>query len=158
MNKTILLALILGLTLLSFKGPMEYEQITFDYFISDVLGNDFKNISAIEFKGKTETTYSTLGDYKFCLKPEDKLQSLVKAVTKESTRIPKQVRHEQTKGITITDFREDTITPQLYLYPAVRVADNFYVFLSFHKPSEPFANYVFELNVEGKILRSCKMN
>jgi hypothetical protein len=40
---------------------------------------------------------------------------------------------------------------------AVRVADNFYVFLSIQKPNESLTKYVFELNAEGEIARYCDM-
>ncbi len=43
MKRTFFVILILGLISLSsfIKESSNYEQITFDYFVSDVLGNDF---------------------------------------------------------------------------------------------------------------------
>lgn len=160
MKKTILVMLMLGLIILSGfnKEPLHYEQIAFDYFISDILGSDFKGVAKIEFKGKPENSYSGLGDYKFCLKPEERLGSIMKEVTKGSRDDLRTVRFQQVKGITITDFQDDAAVPKLYLYPSVRVADNFYVFLSLQKPNELSANYVIELNPDGNISRSCRMN
>lgn len=63
MKKTF--SLILGLGLIGLSGfmkmSMSYEQITFDYFVSDILKRDFKDITAFKFKGETEETYSPLG-------------------------------------------------------------------------------------------------
>ena len=160
MKNVIFVILVCGLIGISgFKEEsINYEQITFDYFISDILGSDFKDITLIEFKGKTESAYSTLGDYKFCLKPEEKLESIIKDFTKRSTQNVKPVKSEGYKSITISDFNNKTTAPRLYLYPSVHVADNFYVFLSLRKPNEQVVNYVFELQPNGNITRSCKMN
>jgi hypothetical protein len=160
MKKTILVMLTLGLITLSGfnKEPLHYEQIAFDYFISDILENDFKDIAKVEFKGKPENSHAGLGDYKFCLKPEERLGSSIKEITKGPRQDLKPVNYKQLKDITIVDFKDDTVVPKLYLYPSVRVADNFYVFLSLQKPNEPIANYVIELNPNGNISRSCRMN
>jgi hypothetical protein len=45
----------------------------------------------------------------------------------------------------------------LYVYPAVRVADNFYVFLALSKSDKMVGKYAFELNSAGRILRSCRL-
>jgi hypothetical protein len=160
MKKTMSVMLMFGLLVLSSfnKEPLHYEQIAFDYFITDILGSDFKDIAKIEFKGKPENSHSALGNYKFCLKPEERLGSSVKEATKGSRQDLKPIIYKQLKSITIVDFKDDPVTPKLYIYPTVRVADNFYVFLSLHKPNEPFANYVIELNPSGNISRSCRMN
>jgi len=159
MKKTTLF-LLFGLVVLSgfTKTPVNYEQIAFDYFISKIFETDFKNVSTIEFKGKTETAYSTLGDYKFCLRPEEKLQALIESVTREPLNISKNVRYQEIKNLTISDFKEDSKTAKLYLYHTVRAVDNFYVFLSVQQFGKPISNYVVELNVDGEILRYCRMS
>lgn len=159
MKKIILLILSFGLISLSGfdKESVDYEQITFNYFIADILKSDFKDITAIEFKGTTENTFSTLGAYQFCLKPEEKLQSSIKEVTKGSTSNPKTIRHEQFKNVSFSDFQNNSNTPKLFIYPTVRVADNFYVFVSLQMPDNEFVKYVFELRPDGNIARSCKM-
>ena len=78
-------------------------------------------------------------------------------VTKGSATETKRVKYEQITNITITDFRESVTVPKLYVYPAVRVADNFYVFVALSKSSKMVGKYVFEINPEGRILRNCKM-
>ena len=160
MERTFSVILVLGLISLSgfIKESTNYEQITFDYFVSDILGSDFKNISSFEFKGKTEESYSTLGKYKFCLKPEEKLGSAIKDVTKGWRRNVKEIKYENIKGLTIVDFQSNASGPKLFIYPSVHVADNYYVFLSFQKPKEQSVKYVFELTSEGNISRSCKMD
>jgi hypothetical protein len=161
MRNVILIALIFGFVSLSSfnKALVLHEQIAFDYFISDILSNDFKDVGEIEFKGKTETTYSNLGDYKFCLKPEERLGSFMKEITNGSRMMDsKQIRYDRVKSVTIANFKVNGVVPKLYLYPSLRIADNFYVFLSFQKPNEPFAHYVIELHPDGKISRSCRMN
>jgi len=159
MNKAILATLLLGIiSLSSFNKPaVNYEQIAFDYFVSDIFLKDFKNISVIEFKGQTETSFSTLGDYKFCLKPEEKLQTLIESVTGEPSTTSKAINSDKVKNVTITHFDANSKAAKLFVYHKVRVADNFYVFLSIQKPNEPLYSYVFELNVDGEILRNCTM-
>ncbi len=158
MNKTIFTLPIVLISLSSFTcTTVNYEQVAFDYFMSDIFERDFKSLSVMEFKGKTDDTYSTLGDYKFCLKPEEKLQALIKNVTKEPLTISTDIKYSHIKNVTITNFKDDSNTTKLHLYHAVRVADNVYVFLTIHKQNEPLYKYVFELNVDGEILRNCRM-
>jgi hypothetical protein len=158
MKKTIL-TLVIGLIGLSsfIKPAVSYEQIAFDYFISQILVTDFKNLSTIEFSGKTESTYSTLGTYKFCLKPEEKMQSLMEGVTSGLAGIPKDIRNSQIKNVTITNVKENSKTAKLYIYHSVRVIDNFYVFLTLHQTKDHVSKYVVELNVDGEVLRNCRM-
>jgi len=161
MKRTFSAILFLGLISLSgfIKDSENYEQITFDYFVSDILGSDFKGIKSFEFKGKTEQSYATLGKYKFCLKPEEKLGSIIKKVTKGFRRHVTEIRYEHIKGLTILDFQSKATLSKLLIYPSVHVADNYYVFLSFQKPNdERSVKYVFELTPAGNISRSCKMD
>ena len=159
MNKTILATLLVGLICLSSfnKAPVNYEQIAFDYFVSNVLLNDFKDISVIEFRGQTESTFSTLTDYKFCLKPEEKLKSLIENVTAGVSTTSKKINGEKASNVSIANYNASSNDPKLLIYNTVRVADNFYVFLSIQQLNEPAHRYVFELNVDGKIQRSCAM-
>ena len=160
MKKTIFSFLVFGLfSFSSFTTTrfVNHEQIAFDYFISDILKRDFTDVQAIEFKGKTEESFSKLRNVKFCLKPEEKLQSLIEDATKVRETNSKQIDYDQITNVTITDFTGKSNTAKLYIYQAVRVADNFYVFLSIGRRKEPLSNYVFELNSNGEILRSCKM-
>ena len=160
MKRTLSVILIVGLISLSgfIKEPANYEQIAFDYFVSDILETDFKGITSFTFKGKTEESFSSLGNYKFCLKPEEKLGSLIEEVTKGSRRKVKEIRYEHIKGLTILDFKSKGSASSLFVYPSVHVADNYYVFLSFQKSNEQAVEYVFELTPEGNISRSCRMD
>lgn len=170
MKSTSLIILVLGLISLSgfIKESANYEQITFDYFVSDILGSDFKGITSFEFKGKTEESYSTLGKYKFCLKPKERLGSIMKDVTKrlKSNRnklqhrdFVKEIKYDNIKGLTILDFQSTKASgSRLFIYPSVYVADNHYVFLLFQKPKGQSVKYVFELTPDGDISRSCKMD
>ena len=160
MKRTFSVILVLGLISLSgfIKESTNYEQITFDYFVSNILGSDFKDIKSFEFKGKTEESYSTFGEYKFCLKPEEKLAPIIKDATKGSSRNIKEIEYKNIKGLTILDFQSESNGSRLFIYPSVHVADNYYVFLSFRKPKEQSVKYVFELTPEGNISRSCKMD
>jgi hypothetical protein len=156
--KTILTLLFGLLCLSSFtEEAVNHEQIAFDYFVSEILERDFKHLSVIEFKGKTETAYSSLGDYKFCLRPEEKLQTLIKGVTSESLEISKDVKYSQIKNLTITNFKEDSQAAKLYVYHSVRVANNYYVFLAMQEANAPTSRYVIELNADGEISRNCSM-
>ena len=159
MKKTIFSLLIFGLIGLSSftTKSVNYEQIAFDYFISDILTRDFTNLSAIEVKGTTEESFSNWGNYKFCLKPVEKLQSLVEGATKGLRSNSKEIDYDQVKNITVTAFTDKSNSAKLYVYNAVHVADNFYVFLSIQNRKEILFNYVFELNSNGEILRSCEM-
>src|SRR4030095_12784705 len=96
MKKMFSVILLLGLISLSgfIKESANYEQITFDYFVSDILGSDFKEITSFEFKGKTEESYSTFGKYRFCLKPEEKLGSIMKDATKGLRTNVKEIKYE----------------------------------------------------------------
>lgn len=160
MKRTFSAALVLVFIGLSgfIKEPKNYEQITFDYFVSDILRSDFKDITSFEFKGKTEETYSNLGKYKFCLKPEEKLGSIVEGITKGAQRNPTKIKFDNITDLTILEFQNQARGPRLFIYPSLHVADNYYVFLSFQKPNEQPVKYVFELTPEGRISRSCKMN
>ncbi|MEJ7645343.1 MAG: hypothetical protein WKF87_12175 [Chryseolinea sp.] len=160
MKKAILIPLVIGLIGLSgFKeDSIVFEQVAFDYFVSDILLSEFHGLSNIEFKGKTEHTYSTLGEYKFCLKPEEKLQSIIKDAAKREKAQTKRIGYDQINTISITEFKENAANPKVYVYPAIRVAENYYVFISFQMPNEPAAKYVFEINPEGRISRNCRMD
>ena len=136
--------------------PADYEQIAFDYFISDILGNDFKDVTSFEFKGVTEESYATLGKYKFCLRPEEKLASMIKGLT-GMKRQSKEINFTNVNSLKITDFQSRARGHRLFVYPSLHVAENYYVFVSFHKVKEQPVNYVVELTPEGDILRSCKM-
>jgi hypothetical protein len=160
MKKTLSLILVLGLISLSgfIKESVDYEQIAFNYFVSDILRSDFKDISSFEFKGATEESYSTLGKYKFCLKPEEKLSAIIAEMTKGFRRNGREIRYEHIKDLTILDFESKANGSKLLIYPSVHVADNYYVFMSFQKSREQLAKYVFELTPQGNISRSCNMD
>jgi hypothetical protein len=98
-----------------------------------------------------------LRNFKFCLKPEEKLQSLVEGAAKGLRSNSKEINYDQVKNITITAFTNKSNRAKLHIYHAVRVADNFDVFLSVQKYKEPLNNYIFDLNASGEILRSCIM-
>ena len=138
MKKTIFSLLIFFLISLSgfTVESVNYEQISFGYFMSDVVTRDFRDLSAIEFKGKTEDSFSNLRNDKFCLKPEEKLQSLIEGATKARVNNSKEINYDQVRNVTVTDFTAKSSSAKLYLYHAVRVADNFYVFLSIQKQKE----------------------
>jgi hypothetical protein len=159
MKNAMLFTLIVSLPVFSGfkKDSVAYEQVAFDYFASEILRSEFSNISTIEFNGETEHTYSALGKYKFCLKPEKKLQSLVEDAAKGRLEKTKQISHEKIKSISIMSIKSNSGNPKVYVYPAIRVADNFYVFVSLKRPKEPTAKYVFELNPSGEITRNCRM-
>jgi hypothetical protein len=159
MNKIISSTLLFGMLSLSsfMTSPVNHEQIAFDYFLSDILTTDFKDLSTLEFKGKTEDTFSTLGTYKFCLKSQERFHSMMEGVTKQSVTVSKQIKYSQIKNLAITNFNKNSTGTKLYIYPSVHAADNFYVFISVGQSGAAMANYVFELTPEGKILRSCKM-
>jgi hypothetical protein len=140
----------------SFDKPTNYEQIAFDYFLAEVIQSDFADVAALEFKGRTEKSFSSLGRFEFCLAPE-RLQSHIRAVTRRPVKIRKNIAHDKVKSVAITSFKQSSKAPKLHIYNSVHVADNFYVFLSLKKPNRPLARYVFELNTSGDILRSCKM-
>jgi hypothetical protein len=140
------------------KESNNYEQIAFDFFVTDILRSDFKDITSFEFKGKTEETYSSLGKYKFCLKPEEKLGSLLADITKKAKSNPKEIKFDNITDLKILDFTKQAGDPKLFIYPSLHVADNYYVFLSFQKANEHPVRYVFELTPEGNISRSCKMD
>ena len=72
--------------------------------------------------------------------------------------IPKEVRYNQNKNLTITNVQENSKTAKLYLYHSVRVADNFYVFLTLHQTKEHISKYVVELNEDGEVVRYCRMS
>jgi hypothetical protein len=160
MKTSVLIILVLCLIFHSsfIKESGNYEQRAFDYFVTDILGSDFPKIKTFEFKGKTEDSYSTLGTYRFCLKPEEKLGSLFGDVTKGSKAEVKEITYEHIKAPTIVDFQTEAKESRLFVYPSVRVADHFYVFLSFQTPNEKLVKYILELTHEGNISRSCKMD
>jgi len=140
------------------KESKNYEQIAFDFFVSDILRVDFKDITSFEFKGKTEETYSNLGKYKFCLKPEEKLGSMLADISKRAKRNSTEIKHDNISDLKILDFQKQAGVAKLFIYPSLHVADSYYVFLSFQKPNEQPVKYVFELTPDGNISRSCKMN
>ena len=160
MKKGFLVTLIMGLIGLTgfMKDSIVYEQVAFNYFISDILLGEFADVAAIEFKGETESSYSTLGEYKFCLKPEEKLQSIIKDAAKGETKGRQQITFDQVNTIAITEFKKDAVNPKLYVFPALRVADKYYVFVLLQLPNKSPAKFVLELNPEGKISRSCRMD
>jgi hypothetical protein len=159
MRKTALAALtLIVISLCSFdKESVNYEQIIFDYFISDILPADFDDVNVLEFKGTTESSFTTLGNYKVCLKPAEKLTELISPVTTDAAREIRQIKYEPNRKIKVSDINKASADPKIYLYPAVRVADNYYVFLLMANRYETFGKYVFELTPNGEILRSCKM-
>ncbi len=160
MKKSFSIILVLGLISLSgfINESADYEQITFDYFVSDILKTDFKDVTSFEFKGKTEESFSTLGKFKFCLKPEEKLGTIIEDATKGKKRNVKEIEFKNVKELKITDFQSEASGHRLFIYPSVHVADNYYVFLSFQNQKEQPIKYVFELTPEGNISRSCKMD
>jgi hypothetical protein len=160
MKGTLTVRLLVVLIILSgfVKESATYEQIAFDYFISDVLGNDFKDITSFQFKGRTEDSFSSLGKYKICLTPEKKLGSLIENLTKGARRNAKEIRYDNSSGFTILDFESKTRSSRLLIYPSLHVADNYYVLLLFEQPEEQPAKYVFEITPDGNISRSCRMD
>ncbi len=151
---------MLGLINLSgfINESADYEQVTFDYFVSDILETDFKDVTSFEFKGRTEESFSTLGKFKFCLKPEGKLGTIIKDATKGKKGNVKEIEFKNVKELKITDFQSKKSGHKLFVYPSVHVANNYYVFLLFQNQKEQPTKYVFELTPEGKISRSCKMD
>lgn len=154
-NPFILLVGLIILTSFENKAP-NYEQIVFDYFISDILKSDFTGVKSFEFKGRTETSYSLLEKSEFCLPPEEKLGSLLMKAVKGLKRNDKEIDFRKNDTLTILDFQKKSTSYQLFLYPSLHIADNYYVFLLFQKHNEQSVKYVFELSREGDISRSCK--
>lgn len=156
MKRTLIIFLVFGL--LGFtKESISYEKIAFDYFISDILPDDFDNISAVRFKGETEDRFSTLGKYKFCLQPEEKLDYIINQVTRGSRRKVKQIQLQKNDEIEIVDYMSKAKISKLLLYPSLHIAGKYYVFLLFQMPDNKKIKYVFELTPEGEISRTCKM-
>lgn len=160
MKQTFSVILLAGFVCLSgfVKESANYEQITFDYFVSDILESDFGDIKSIEFKGMTEESYSTFGNYKICLKPGEKLGSMIEEITKGNKRTAKEIDYENVRQLTILDFQKKATGSRLFVYPSVHVADNYYVFVLFQQPNEQPVKYVVELTPAGDISRSCKMD
>jgi hypothetical protein len=160
MKRKLPVILLLGITSLSAfdEEPANHEQAAFDYFVSDILVSDFKDITSFQFKGRTEDSFSSLGKYKICLTPEKKLGSLIENLTKGARRSAKEIRYKNSNGLTILDFESKTRSSRLLIYPSLHVADNYYVLLLFQQPEEQPAKYVFEVTPEGKISRSCRMD
>lgn len=160
MKKSFSVFLLSGLFGLSgfVNTSADYEQITFDYFISEILQADFHDVTTFEFKGKTEESFSALGKYNVCLKPEKLSNFIETAARGKYTRDAKEIKFSSKNGLKITNFETKSKGYRLFLYPSVHVADNYYVFLSFQKIKEQSATYVFELTPEGDILRSCRMD
>jgi hypothetical protein len=153
---TILLVGLIGLS--GFKSQSaDYEQKAFDYFVSDILRADFQDVTSFEFKGHTEESFSTLKKYEFCLQPEEKLGSMIRNTTKGLKREAQKIEFKNIEGLKITDFQAKTNGYRLFVYPSLRVADNYYVFVAFQKQKEQPIRYVFEVTPEGEISRSCKM-
>lgn len=159
MKKAFSIIPVLGLIILSgfISENPDYEQNTFDYFVSDILWTDFKDVKSFEFKGKTEESFSALGKFKICLKPEEKLGIIIEGATKGKKRSVKQIESKNVKGIKITNFQNSTSEYRLFVYPSLHIAENYYVFLSFQNQKKQLAKYIFELTPEGSISRSCKM-
>ena len=160
MKKSFSIILVLGLISLSgfINQRPHYEQITFDYFVSDILNTDFNDVTAFEFKGKPEESFSALGKFQFCLKPEEKLGAIIRDATKGEKRNAKEIEFKHVKELKITDLQSNTSGHRLFIYPSLHVADNYYVFLSFQNQKKQPIHYVFELTPQGNISRSCKMN
>jgi hypothetical protein len=146
---------LIGLSGFTSKST-NYEQLTLNYFVSEIAKNDFKDVTSFEFKGKTEETYSSLGKYKLCLKPE-KLSSIITEAAK-GKRQPKDMRNADVDRLSIVDFKLKTNNPRIFVYPSVHVADNYYVFLAVQKHKQTSVRYVFELTPGGNISRSCKLD
>ena len=91
------------------------------------------------------------------MKPAEKLQPIIEDGAKGKRKDIKQISYSQTTNIVITDFKKDGVNPKVYVYPEIYVAENHYVFVSFQRPNEPVAKYVFEVKPDGKISRSCRM-
>lgn len=141
------------------KESENYEQITFDYFVSEILQSDFKEVTSFEFKGRTEESFSSLGSYKFCLRPEERLGTAIQELTKRRTKSHvKEIEFLNTGGLKITDFQKKATGYRLLVYPSLHVADNYYVFLSLQKHKEQPIRYVFEVTPEGDVSRSCKID
>jgi hypothetical protein len=151
---SILIASTVGLAGLNTPGSESQEQIVFDYFVANIIKDDFKDLSVIEFKGKTEENYSSLGDYKSCLTPE-RLDPILKNVTKGDAQV-KDIRLTNAKEIKVIAFTNSSSAAKLFLYRSVHVADNYYVFLSLKIPKQSAVIYIFEVTPDGKISRSCK--
>jgi hypothetical protein len=141
------------------KESENYEQITFDYFVSDILKSDFKDVTSFEFKGRTEESFSSLGSYKFCLRPEEKLGTAIQELTKRTTKSHvKEIEFKNTDALKISDFQKKATGYRLFVYPSLHVADNYYVFLSFQKRKEESVKYIIELTPDGEISRSCRID
>jgi hypothetical protein len=160
MKNSFSIILVLGLIGLSgFRNKSaNHEQITFDYFLSDIVKTDFKDVTLIEFKGRTEDSFSSLGQINFCLDPEEKLGTIIADVTKGKKRNTKTIEFKNIEGLRITDFQSKSSGHKLFLFPSVHVADNYYVFLVFQTQKGKPTKYVFELTPDGEISRSCKMD
>jgi hypothetical protein len=157
MNKTIQLFLFAGFIILSgfVTESSSTEQKAFDYFMSEIFVTDFKDIAAIEFKGKTETKFFEFGSQKFCLKPTEKLQSIMNKHEKIKLT-PKDIKFEQFKNISLAGS-SGKAEAKLYLYNSINAVDAHYVFVSVERPGKPSVSYVIELTWEGEIQRSCAL-
>ena len=153
------LLILVSLTGFIKKESENYEQITFDYFVSDILKSDFQDVTSFEFKGRTEESFSSLGSYKFCLRPEEKLGPIIQETTKKAQKRPaREIEFKNTDGLKINDFQKKATGYRLFVYPSLHVADNYYVFLLFQKPKDQPVKYIVELTPEGDVSRSCKID
>ncbi len=150
--------LILCLLALSsfIKDTMVYEQIAFEYFVSDILKSDFKDLKSLEFKGTSEESYSTLGKYNFCLKPVDKLATIIGDAAKGVSYGARKINSEDVGQVKIVDFQSKAKDPRLFIYPSLHVADNYYVFISLQRLSGNPIKYIIEMRPDGNISRTCK--
>jgi hypothetical protein len=158
MNRIIALLLLGFVSLSGFKPiSVDSEQIAFDYFFETIFPNDFKNLETIEFKGQTEKRFFDVDDHTICFLGQERLQPLLESVMKGQRVDSKQIKSGHIKAVSFSDFTKSSKDAELYLYHSVRVADNFYVILSIQKSNESLTNYIFEIDGNGEILRTCSM-
>jgi hypothetical protein len=90
----------------------------------------------------------------------DRLGEILKKTTRNARKNmhEREVETRHIEEIVIAGFEPKTKRPKLLLYPALHVADHYYVFVRFQAEQREHARYLFELTPEGRILRSCRMD
>jgi len=146
--------MILGLVLSSFINLNAQvdsnEQIAFDYFFNQIFLKEYskENIYKINFKFKTEPSFSYFNYFKPCF---DEQEFTFELNNPNSSSIP--ININRVKKI---KFKKHITKFRVYVLRATKFQNNYFVLIEFSKKREFTDAYLLKINSQGDVINWCK--
>ncbi len=132
-----------------------FEQKAFDYFFSEIFSGKYQEEKIVRFGGQTEKSLSQFGHYNNCFTGEEDIRKSLYDKAEDEVLPAKKIDTWNNHKAVIKKKR-NRLGLNLYLFQANEVNQKVYVMIEIVQPDYYTNVYVFEFDIDGKLLRTCR--